>query len=270
MYDLFGLTRQPLWAFTDVLDRTEHVRGGPTIDTILREVGTNRPHFYRDLDDELSGTLPIDIVSVNEAIYRLVAARVSKTVIGDKTPDYGFYMTLLQRLWRGARFVHLIRDGRDVALSMSQHPGFQRMVSLRVNNWCPIAFNGYYRVGQFHRRLRSARLRIFQGIRHETMSRAVLHDYLRLWESRLTRIADEATRLVAGSYLEVRYEDLLNDPQTVLDRLIAFLQLEAPQGWREEASRIIVRGNTGKITDPRLRGELTSLAGETLKRYGYA
>ncbi len=269
MYGLFGLTRQPLAAFTDVLDRTEHVVGVPTIDVILRDVGTTRTHFYSDLENEFGGSA-IDLVTVNEAIYRLVAARESKIIVGDKTPDYGFYMALLQQLWPGARFVHLIRDGRDVALSMSQHQGFQRMVSLHVNNWCPIAFNRYYRVGELQRRVHSAGLRILHPVSYTRMRRVALQDYLRLWESRLIRIADEATRLMPSSYLEIRYEDLLSEPQPVLSRLTTFLELEAPRDWQESASQMMIRDNTGKIADLRLRGELTALAGETLRRYGYA
>lgn len=41
-----------------------------------------------------------------------------KTLVGDKTPEYVREIERLHALWPGARFVHLIRDGRDVTLSM--------------------------------------------------------------------------------------------------------------------------------------------------------
>ncbi len=41
-----------------------------------------------------------------------------KALVGDKTPEYVREIARLHALWPRARFVHLIRDGRDVAMSM--------------------------------------------------------------------------------------------------------------------------------------------------------
>ena len=41
----------------------------------------------------------------------------SKSVVGDKTPGYAQDIPMLHELWPQAKFVHLIRDGRDVCLS---------------------------------------------------------------------------------------------------------------------------------------------------------
>src|SRR5216684_2083301 len=37
-----------------------------------------------------------------------------------ETPEYARWIEVLHRLWPEARFVHLIRDGRDVAMSMRE------------------------------------------------------------------------------------------------------------------------------------------------------
>src|SRR5262249_899476 len=41
-----------------------------------------------------------------------------KPLVGDKTPNYVRQIYILHALWPHARFVHLIRDGRDVCLSL--------------------------------------------------------------------------------------------------------------------------------------------------------
>jgi hypothetical protein len=41
-----------------------------------------------------------------------------KRIVGDKTPRYVLSLPTLSRLWPTAKFVHLIRDGRDVSLSV--------------------------------------------------------------------------------------------------------------------------------------------------------
>jgi hypothetical protein len=50
--------------------------------------------------------------------YRLYAQRFEKPRWGDKTPTYGTDIDRIARLLPESRFVHLIRDGRDVAVSV--------------------------------------------------------------------------------------------------------------------------------------------------------
>ena len=50
--------------------------------------------------------------------YDAYAERVGKPRYGEKTPTYVQKMKLIQRALPEARFVHVIRDGRDVALSV--------------------------------------------------------------------------------------------------------------------------------------------------------
>jgi hypothetical protein len=52
-------------------------------------------------------------------IYETYAAQHGKHRHGDKTPAYVMHLPLLARLFPEGRFVHLIRDGRDVALSLA-------------------------------------------------------------------------------------------------------------------------------------------------------
>jgi len=50
--------------------------------------------------------------------YRLYAKQQNKPRWGDKTPGYATKMRRINRTLPEARFVHMIRDGRDVALSL--------------------------------------------------------------------------------------------------------------------------------------------------------
>ncbi len=51
-------------------------------------------------------------------IFDMYGNTQGKPLVGDKTPDYVRSMQTLHELWPTSRFVHVIRDGRDVALSM--------------------------------------------------------------------------------------------------------------------------------------------------------
>lgn len=52
--------------------------------------------------------------------YQLYAARLGKPRYGDKTPVYLQHMQTIARQLPEARFIHILRDGRDVALSWRQ------------------------------------------------------------------------------------------------------------------------------------------------------
>jgi Sulfotransferase family len=56
------------------------------------------------------------------AIFEAYAAAAGKPRWGDKTPMYMRHLALLEKLFPDAQYVHLIRDGRDAALSFLQMP----------------------------------------------------------------------------------------------------------------------------------------------------
>jgi hypothetical protein len=64
------------------------------------------------------GTDPPDLAAAIRAVYRRYAAHHGATRYADKTPGYVDSVTEVGRLFPEATFVHLVRDGRDVALSM--------------------------------------------------------------------------------------------------------------------------------------------------------
>jgi hypothetical protein len=69
------------------------------------------------------GLSPADMYRfVVEAPFQAYAAKHGKPRWGDKTPHYVHHVDHLLVLWPRARFVVLVRDGRDVALSLRRMP----------------------------------------------------------------------------------------------------------------------------------------------------
>ena len=75
-----------------------------------------------ELAELLAAVRPWSTAGGLRAIYGAYAERHGKPRWGDKTPAHVDYMDWLAGVFPEARFVHLIRDGRDVALSLRELP----------------------------------------------------------------------------------------------------------------------------------------------------
>jgi hypothetical protein len=140
-----------------------------------------------ELADLLAGVEDGDLSAGLRAFYRGYAAARGKARYGDKTPGHAADMDVLSRVLPEVRFVHIIRDGRDVAASLRGLP------------FAP-------------------------GDGGIAAIAAAWRDTI--WRAR--RIAADVPH-----YTEVRYEDLVREPERVLRELCDFLELEfAPEMLR--------------------------------------
>jgi hypothetical protein len=94
----------------------------PTVDGALEQIEGNRRwgDFHLDAADlrrRLESIEPLNVSDALRAFYQAYADKHDKPRWGDKTPIYINRMLLIQRALPEARFIHLIRDGRDAALS---------------------------------------------------------------------------------------------------------------------------------------------------------
>jgi hypothetical protein len=79
------------------------------------------PDFHLDetrLVERVGALRPFTTSAGLRTFYRLYAERFDKERFGDKTPSYGLHLAAIEELLPEAHFVHIIRDGRDVAVSV--------------------------------------------------------------------------------------------------------------------------------------------------------
>jgi hypothetical protein len=86
-----------------------------------------------------------EAVDFSEALRRLYALHAEvrgKLRYGDKTPWFVHEIGVLAKLFQEARFVHIIRDGRDVALSVTDAPFGPRRIEYSAAQWSSLVAKG--------------------------------------------------------------------------------------------------------------------------------
>lgn len=76
-----------------------------------------------------------DYPGLIDAIFAALAARQGKCRWGDKTPGYVIDIDILWTLFPGCRIIHLVRDGRDVALSLRNVSWGSRNILKTAADW---------------------------------------------------------------------------------------------------------------------------------------
>lgn len=109
---------------TKLQKRRDVYEAGNGFDTDLFIADLEREHRFgnwgmpsEQLEQALSDPSPADYPDAIRKLYAGYAAGQGKSRYGDKTQAYIHDLPVLARLFPEARFVHAVRDGRDVALA---------------------------------------------------------------------------------------------------------------------------------------------------------
>ena len=141
---------------------------------VITAVEASRPESYAD---------------ACAAIYRLFASHEGKpdAIWGDKNNYYLAHIANIKELYPWARFLHIVRDGRDVACSYREV-----MAQSRTSPY------------------------------HPDLPVAIA-DIARQWAGDVQSIRTQFAALPGNHALETRYEDLVSDPEQELGRICDWL-----------------------------------------------
>jgi hypothetical protein len=70
-----------------------------------------------------------------ESLFTRFAEKCGKWRWAEKTPSHIFHIELMHEMFPKARFIHMIRDGRDVIRSLQQMPWATRKVRWNIKQW---------------------------------------------------------------------------------------------------------------------------------------
>ena len=179
----------------------------------------------------IAGGRPVSYSSLVTGLFDSYGKAQGKALVGDKTPGYVRRMNTLHALWPLARFIHLIRDGRDVYLSMR------------------------------HRPLHHPKAGVFDAWAEEPVLTAALW-----WELNVRGGRKAGNSLGPGLYYEMRYESLVAHPREECEALSAFLGLPYDDAVLRFNETQVKKKARRPIT-PRLRDWRAQMAAGDVERF---
>lgn len=139
--------------------------------------------------------------------------------VGEKSPQHAAYAELLASVFPQSRFVHIVRDPRDVAIS-----GWYHNLRKNTSEFCK------------------------QYPNLTTYSRFIIDS---IWPAHVNG-ARKVREIDPRRYFEVRYEDLLAEPENIVSEMLRFLGTDdAP----EHVQQCLHASSFERNTNGRSRGE---------------
>jgi len=191
-------------------------------------------------------------------IYFGIKQNKRASLWGDKNSLWVEKMPILYLLYKNAKFIHIIRDGRDVAAS-------------------------YLDLNQYS----EPRHKYFPKLPTQ------IEQIAETWSNNVLSISRFLSQVPAHNHIEIKYEDLICENEKVINAILNFLNLplspsvfayyeinkskhfepEEFLAWKAKLNEPLDRSNIGKYKHKLAPSEIKifeQIAAEALERYGYS
>lgn len=177
-----------------------------------------------------------------------------------KNPCLTPHVTLLAELFPDAKILHVVRDPRDCVPSMIKF--YQRNCE-QLERIRRSGGHGVYDVEPFMPYARLPRLREYV----EEYGADSVEAVARLWRDGVDWIHDRRKQL--NSFMEVRYESVIADPETELKRILEFCEFDWDAAIPELQRQVRAIRPVRRRIDDDQTARITEICAESMQRLGY-
>lgn len=137
-----------------------------------------------------------------------------------KDPRDSVRIKYINSIFHKARFIHIIRDGRDVIASIKKtwnKPGYQTDKEV---HWTHTRIPDYRKIVHLPVHMKAAHI----------------------WSTSIKFIEDELTKSIMNRYFLIKYEDLVLNPALEINKIFTFLKLSSNEEKIEQISKRVNDG----------------------------
>ncbi len=185
------------------------------IDAIYRNPNFRRLELDRDVvTTALENSPPDSLPGAVRGVFAVYAEQQGKSRYGDKTPGYVIQIPELAALFPEIRFVHVIRDGRNVALSYLERPFGPSTIAEGALYWRSRVQRGRS-AGAGLGTERYAEVRYEDLVTHPEREVKRLCDFLSMeWHPDMLRYHESAASFIAKSHEPDAFRGVAKPPTT--------------------------------------------------------
>jgi len=232
--------------------------------------------------------------------FRIFARKARKPWVLDKSPYHVFNIPLIHRIFPAAKWIHILRDGRDATLSLHRE-WEKRRAMVRDTNIRAMAATAFEMLGRqpfWRYRLWAVAHELalgpsldprrylnkrrwqgqvgygprFDGWRQFRRSHSELAFNAMQWAASVHAVRQHFALLPAANRCEIRYEDLLVAPRPTLEKVFAMLGMAVADGFYRRMPALN-SGNVHKWRTGLTRAQqrqIRPILSDLLEQLGYA
>lgn len=270
--------------------------------TILGECLGGHPqiaHFYEPyyVWDYFGGRRDHDIKGVQDATeeakafirrkFQLFSRKSHASLVVDKSPEHCFAIPYVREVFPEAKWIHILRDGRDVILSINKkwkirQNWVEKKDYLKFRRVLKVSFIlqpfWHFRFLQILYELKSGKSikpsfylnkskwrgysgwgPRFPGWEQFLRNHSVLEFNAMQWVKCIEYVSRYLKAIPSAQVLEVRYEDLISRPNAYFHKILDFLEMPKPSAFWENLPKLNAK-NTWKWKEEFSRKDLQEIA----------
>jgi hypothetical protein len=187
------------------------------------------------LRDYAAALAPAPPAEQYRRVFAWLAERCGRAIWIERSGSSIEYLPALAACFPEARFLHLHRDGPETALSMREHHAYRLPISLLyqapVERGLPATAFGAIDF--------AAEPRPDDPISRILAARPPAEFFGRYWSDQLVRGLPARARLSPRRYTEVRFEDLVAEPRSTIERVADFFELPRAGDFFDRAAALV-------------------------------
>jgi sulfotransferase family protein len=214
----------------------------PIMITALPHLSEQPEELYGEVEAFVAGLSPASAPVQHRRLFGWLRDRFGADVWAERSGASLRYVARLAELFPDARFVHVYRDGRECAYSMSHHPAF-RLGAVSAMLTARLGTSPYFSDAPLPAQIPPELLPFLPGtFGHDAFERFPVPAAAlgKQWADAIMTGLDVLGGLPASRVLSISYEELTADPRDVLARLVRFAGLAGPApGWLGRAAGLV-------------------------------